>query len=483
MAQSPLNSTPVLALLLVIAADPVHGAALLEDQSASWAAAGLEMQLASGRESALPEALLAAVAEMAPTLSKESAEPERERYKFGKRNTWWFPLRDSQGARQPARSALEMAIHHLYDLVFGASRTEIVGAEWWFQEQGPAEGIGYHYDKDEAYASEHMTMRFPEVSTVTYLTDVGAPTIVLNQTTPDGNLEVPLLPQEGILVHPQRNKHLVFRGNLNHGVSGELSRWAPGGEMHAQLSDASRQPGEMRRRTLLINWWRAQPMPPNTVPFDTERWQRVQLALSDAAQPKLLATADTRDAPPLLAWSAMWPAPPDKAERRTLQKVAIELPPTELYHFSFPPMGKLQPGNYLLQWSRGMAMGPITRLDLHHERSLNALFRDKRPKLFLVFESKGGDQMRWTDRSVPGWVLAFQEQFGRAVKFVLAEPSATPDFMNQFGLKTSDAPTMAIHDTRQGDHKFRMREPLSKAAAWAFVKDFLGGRLPKDELR
>ena len=29
-----------------------------------------------------------------------------------------------------------------------------------------------------------------QVSTVTYLTDFGAPTMVLNQTTPDGNSEV-----------------------------------------------------------------------------------------------------------------------------------------------------------------------------------------------------------------------------------------------------------------------------------------------------
>ena len=163
--------------------------------------------------------------------------------------------------------------------------------------------------------------------------------------------------------------------------------------------------------------------------------------------------------------------------------MAIELPPTELYHFAFPPARQIQPGNFLLHWSRGMAIGPITRLDLHHERSLQALFRDKRPKLFLVLASKGGPQTRWTDHSLPGWVLALQDQFGRAVKFVLAEPTATPDFMRQFGLRPSDAPTMVIHDMRQGDLKFRMRAPLTKEAAWAFLKDFLGGRLLKEELR
>ena len=33
-----------------------------------------------------------------------------------------------------------------------------------------------------------QTMKFPEVSTVTYLTGQGAPTVIFNQTTPDGSL-------------------------------------------------------------------------------------------------------------------------------------------------------------------------------------------------------------------------------------------------------------------------------------------------------
>ena len=65
-----------------------------------------------------------------------------------------------------------------------------------------------------------MTMKFPEVSTVTYLRSDGAPTVVLNQTTPDGNMEIPETPTEGWLCYPQANKHLLFRGNLQHGVSG-----------------------------------------------------------------------------------------------------------------------------------------------------------------------------------------------------------------------------------------------------------------------
>jgi hypothetical protein len=59
----------------------------------------------------------------------------------------------------------------------------IVGAEYWVQiRRGDADG-GFHYDKDESAASNKQRMIFPSMSTITYLTDGGAPTLILNQTT------------------------------------------------------------------------------------------------------------------------------------------------------------------------------------------------------------------------------------------------------------------------------------------------------------
>ena len=106
------------------------------------------------------------------------------------------------GSRLTPLSPIEAAIHQLFELGFEREpqrtrddATFIAGAEWWVQQQRPRESIGYHYDKDEALASAEMTMRFPEVSTVTYLRERGGPTMVLNQTTPDGNEEIPPLPR------------------------------------------------------------------------------------------------------------------------------------------------------------------------------------------------------------------------------------------------------------------------------------------------
>ena len=145
--------------------------------------------------------------------------------------------------------------------------------------------------------------------------------------------------------------------------------------------------------------------------------------------------------------------------------VSIELPPTELFHFAFPNASEMREGNWWVTWERGMALGPISRLDLHHQRSLNAIFSDRRPKLIFVLPTKGS--AHWVG-ALPSWMFRLHEQFSMIFKFVLAEPTAA-DFMKQFGLKSADAPTLVIHDTRSGDGKFRLDGQMRKAAVWAFL--------------
>lgn len=57
------------------------------------------------------------------------------------------------------------------------------GAEWWIQirEEGYHSDLGmpFHWDKDERLREATGVMKYPEVSTVTYLTEHGAPTMVL----------------------------------------------------------------------------------------------------------------------------------------------------------------------------------------------------------------------------------------------------------------------------------------------------------------
>ena len=56
--------------------------------------------------------------------------------------------------------------------------------------------------------------------------------------------------------------------------------------------------------------------------------------------------------------------------------------------------------------------------------------------------------------------------------------------MRSFGLSAADAPTVAIHDTANGDAKHVLRErtgaTLSKAAVRRFINRFLYGNMQRD---
>ena len=468
---------PTLVLCLV-RLGVVSAAAMLEDHTESWAASGLgDNSLAAGHNDALSPALFSAVVEAAPRLLRESLGGDT--FKFGKKNTWWMPLVDHfTGARVPPRSQFEAALHALHALDFGGARTPVIGAEWWIQELQPVAGIGFHYDKDEAYASEHMTMRFPEVSTVTYLGEVGAPTLIFNQTTPDGNLEIPLLPTEGFVVYPSPNKHLVFRGNLQHGVSGPLSRWPVGtGNVGA-------------RRTLLVNWWRYKPMAPNCVPFGAERWRRLGLLREPSIlEPLLLRRGGGGGGgggsasgggsggqvqvpvpvpvPVQFDWSAV------ALEPSSSRRLAVEIPPTDLYYFDFPAATEPGPAaadNWRLDWTPETTFGPITRLDLQHKSSTTALFRDVRPKLFFVLPTHGSEH--WVGH-LPKWLPQLFHEHSTRFRFALADPSRSDDFLKAFGMQPSDAPAVVLHDTNGGDVKRRMQGKVTNRAVREFLRPFL----------
>ena len=120
-----------------------------------------------------------------------------------------------------------------------------------------------------------------------------------------------------------------------------------------------------------------------------------------------------------------------------------------------------------------------------HQRSTSALFRDVRPKLFIVL-SKGASE-HWVGH-LPKWLPALHAQFASRLRFVLVNPSSAADFLRAFGLSASDAPTLVIHQTAGGaaggEAKYRYRggAPLRKAAVWRFVQGFFYGQLEKEEL-
>ena len=85
-----------------------------------------------------------------------------------------------------------------------------------------AEAIEFHWDCDEYCCDVHGVHVTPALSTVTYLGEVGAPTLVLDVPSPRlANADPDSCHgaiSGGALSYPRAGKHLVFDGRLLHGA-------------------------------------------------------------------------------------------------------------------------------------------------------------------------------------------------------------------------------------------------------------------------
>ena len=169
------------------------------------------------------------------------------------------------------RCALEKIVQAVFEahtavLPPHCMRREASGAEWWTlvlddeddekqahpsaslssnddddeEEEEESDEVGLHFDADYGL-EDQVTNLFlhPRVATVTYLTDHGAPTLVLHQRSPQpgdkqssssSSSSSPSTQQvslehslngdirKGWLCHPQRGRHLAFDGRLLHGA-------------------------------------------------------------------------------------------------------------------------------------------------------------------------------------------------------------------------------------------------------------------------
>ena len=159
-------------------------------------------------------------------------------FMHGKRQTFWLEINSST----VPRTNIERAILYLKTILMKDTLDLIGGAEYWVQLRTSNEGIGFHYDKDEAKASIHGKMVHPQISTILYLTDAGSPTFIFNMTT-DGNNDTPEIPTNGWISFPKINRYVMFKGTLQHGVLPLASN-----TKSVSLSKSS------NRLTLLINW-------------------------------------------------------------------------------------------------------------------------------------------------------------------------------------------------------------------------------------
>jgi hypothetical protein len=120
------------------------------------------------------------------------------------------------------------------------------GVEWWVQVRTGGDGredICFHCDKDEDLVDSAGVNVHPHLSTVTYLTSCGAPTVLLDKTAGVQYDDTSVLYggiDTAFVSQPRLGKHLVFDGRWLHGAPSALANQVDVGA---------------RRITFLANIW------------------------------------------------------------------------------------------------------------------------------------------------------------------------------------------------------------------------------------
>ena len=112
---------------------------------------------------------------------------------------------------------------HTRGLVFDRTAA---GAEFWVQVRMPSadndgDPVDFHWDVDEHLQDEHRATVTPHLSTVTYLCDGGAPTVLVDDVHAPERYRVADVygtVESATLSFPRLGKHLVFDGRVLHGA-------------------------------------------------------------------------------------------------------------------------------------------------------------------------------------------------------------------------------------------------------------------------
>eukprot|EP00927_Polykrikos_kofoidii_P050855 TRINITY_DN44703_c0_g1_i1.p1 TRINITY_DN44703_c0_g1~~TRINITY_DN44703_c0_g1_i1.p1 ORF type:complete len:385 (-),score=84.21 TRINITY_DN44703_c0_g1_i1:53-1177(-) len=159
----------------------------------------------------------------------------KEEYSSGE--TYWVPA-DATPTSRLERLALKIFRLHTCNATFDATRS---GAEWWTLVVNAEDDVGWHWDKDYGLEADESLSVHPHVSTVTYLCEVGGPTVVLDRRC--GMRGDTVVGPIGLahLSYPKVGKHIVFDGQLLHAAPSELAM--------------KQQDTQKKRITFLVNVW------------------------------------------------------------------------------------------------------------------------------------------------------------------------------------------------------------------------------------
>ena len=139
------------------------------------------------------------------------------------KESFWLSNEDILSNDYSKLSYIEQIVCQIYKFYRNKEISKQGGAEWWIQYKDVKENtnidnqIDMHYDTDYYINKTYSLGIFPNISTVTYLSqlDLALPTLICNhmyEHSIDKSIE------KVILSYPKLGKHIKFNGKLLHGV-------------------------------------------------------------------------------------------------------------------------------------------------------------------------------------------------------------------------------------------------------------------------
>jgi hypothetical protein len=169
-------------------------------------------------------------------------------------DTFWL------GAGESPRCALEAVALEIFRKHAAASPHAAdpkSGVEWWAQVKDPtanqeaAREVCFHWDKDEQAHTLHGMYVFPQLATVTYLSEGGAPTVVLDKRPDSFSGAIAEGPVAAAAAcAPRVGRHLVFDGRALHAAPRALASCV--GRSGLLSTPVVK---ERKRYTFLVNVW------------------------------------------------------------------------------------------------------------------------------------------------------------------------------------------------------------------------------------
>mmetsp|Transcript_16025 Transcript_16025/g.37794 ORF Transcript_16025/g.37794 Transcript_16025/m.37794 type:complete len:414 (-) Transcript_16025:75-1316(-) len=206
-----------------------------------------------------------------------------EKYSAGE--TFWLPASGVTPCNVCEKLALAIFSLHTKGIEYDVARS---GVEWWTLVMDAADEVGWHWDRDYGLEEDTDFKLHPHIATVTYLSDEGAPTTIL-EVVQCGNDQLPgSLPLEALHVSkPQVGKHISFDGRFLHAAPAEMADFMspkPDGEKSSEAEAPAEAKAGAKRYTLLANvWLNHKPVQPSLFPHRQKRTASAKMHVPDIA--------------------------------------------------------------------------------------------------------------------------------------------------------------------------------------------------------